>query len=120
MKYSRRSPPSPKKNLLKRSNLLQAVILLVVLIVLIGCTSVPTVKENDPYRQVMVSMAPEAPPIPVFPTLSWSYENSLYCIEEADADALLDYGENELPLFAHRYGQYVRQMRLILDALAKP
>jgi hypothetical protein len=39
---------------------------------------------------------------------------------EADADALLDYGENELPLFAHRYGQYQRQMRLILDALAMP
>jgi hypothetical protein len=64
-------------------------------------------------------MAPEAPAIPTFPTLNWTYENGLYCIAEADADALLDYGENELPLFAHRYGQYLRQMRLILDALAK-
>ncbi|MFA5546723.1 MAG: hypothetical protein WDA14_13840 [Sphaerochaetaceae bacterium] len=80
----------------------------------------PTVKENDPYRQVLVSMAPEAPTIPVFPTLNWTYQNGLYCIVEADADALLNYGENELPLFAHRYGQYVRQMRLILDALARP
>ena len=120
MKYTRRSLPSNKNSHLNRSNLLQAVILLAVLIVSTGCTSVPTVKENDPYRQVLVSMAPEAPPIPVFPTLSWSYENGLYCIAEADADALLDYGENELPLFAHRYGQYVRQMRLILDALARP
>ena len=65
-------------------------------------------------------MAPEVPDIPAFPTLSWSYGNGLYCISEEDADALLDYGENELPLFAHRYGQYVRQMRLILDALAMP
>jgi len=65
-------------------------------------------------------MAPEAPPLPVFPPLSWSYENGLYCIAEADADALLDYGENTLPLFAHRYDQYLRQMRLILDALARP
>ena len=120
MKYNRRSPPSPKKNLLKRSNLLKAVILLAVLIVSTSCTSVPTVKENDPYRQVLVSMAPEAPTIPVFPTLNWTYQNGLYCIVEADADALLNYGENELPLFAHRYGQYVRQMHLILDALAKP
>jgi hypothetical protein len=120
MKYNRRSPPSPKKNLLKRSNLLKAVILLAVLIVSTSCTSVPTVKENDPYRQVLVSMAPEAPTIPVFPTLNWTYQNGLYCIVEADADALLNYGENELPLFAHRYGQYVRQMRLILDALARP
>ena len=65
-------------------------------------------------------MASEAPDIPPFPTLSWSYENGLYCISEEDADALLDYGENALPLFAHRYGQYQRQMRIILEALAKP
>jgi hypothetical protein len=120
MKYSKRSPPSPEKNLLKRPNLLHVVILLAVLIVSTGCTSVPTIEASDPYRQVLVSMAPEAPTIPVFPTLSWTYENGLYCMAEADADALLDYGENELPLFAHRYGQYQRQMRLILDALAMP
>jgi hypothetical protein len=65
-------------------------------------------------------MAPEAPTIPTFPTLNWTYQNGLYCITETDTDALLDYGENDLPLFVHRYGQYVRQMRLILDALAKP
>jgi len=81
---------------------------------------VPTVEENDPYRQVLVSMAPEAPVLPDFPVLSWSYTDGLYGINETDADALLDYGENELPLFAHRYDQYLRQMRLLLDALAKP
>jgi hypothetical protein len=80
----------------------------------------PTVQENDPYREVLVSMAPEAPPIPAFPALDWSYENGLYCIPEADADKLLDYGENDLPLFRQRYDQYQRQMRLILDALANP
>jgi len=120
MKYRRRSPPSPRKNLLKRSNLLKAVTLLAVLIVLAGCTSVPTVEENDPYRQALVSMAPKAPTIPAFPTLKWTYQNGLYCISETDADKLLDYGENELPLFAHHYDQYLRQMRLILDAFAKP
>ena len=120
MRYSNTSPPSPKKNLLKRSNLLHVVILLADLIVSTGCTSVPTVEENDPYRQVLVSMAPEAPTIPVFPALNWSYADGRYCITEEDADALLDYGENALPLFAHRYDQYVRQIRLILDALAMP
>jgi len=78
------------------------------------------VEENDPYRRVLFSMAPEAPDIPVFPKLNWSYEDGRYCITEEDADALLDYGENALPLFAHRYGQYQRQMRIILDALAGP
>ena len=119
MKYSRRSPPSPKKNLLRKSNLLKAVTLLAVLIVSTGCTSVPTVEENDPYRQVLVSMAPKAPTIPTFPTLNWTYQNGLYCILETDADKLLDYGENALPLFAHRYEQYLRQVNLILDALAR-
>jgi hypothetical protein len=90
------------------------------LIVSTGCTSTPTVEVSDPYRQTLVSMAPKGPTIPAFPTLNWTYENGLYCIPEADADALLDYGENDLPLFAHRYGQYVRQMRLILEALTKP
>jgi hypothetical protein len=65
-------------------------------------------------------MAPEAPVLPDFPALSWSYTDGLYGISEADADALLDYGENTLPLFAHHYDQYLRQIRLILDALAKP
>lgn len=120
MKYSKRSPPSPEKNLLKRPNLLHVVILLAVLIVSTGCTSVPTIEASDPYRQVLVSMAPEAPDIPAFPALSWSYADGRYGITEEDADALLDYGENALVQFAHRYGQYQRQMRLILDALAMP
>jgi chromosome condensin MukBEF MukE localization factor len=65
-------------------------------------------------------MAPEAPAIPTFPTLSWAYSDGRYSLNEADADALLDYGENELPLFAHRYDQFLRQIRLILDGLAQP
>lgn len=85
-----------------------------------ACTSVPTIPADDPYRGVLVSMAPEAPTIPAFPELAWSYENGLYCITEEDADKLLDYGENGLPLFALRYDQYRRRMGLILDALAKP
>ncbi len=120
MRYSRKSPPSPKRRRLKRSNLLKAVMLPAVLIVSTACTSVPTVEENDPYREVLVSMAPEAPVIPAFPELTWTYQNGLYCITEEDADKLLDYGENELPLFAHQYDQYQRRMHLILDALAQP
>ena len=65
-------------------------------------------------------MAPEAPTIPTFPTLNWTYQNGLYCISEEDADRLLDFGENDLPLFAQRYDQYQRRMLLIMDALAKP
>lgn len=120
MRYNRRAVPSRRRNRHRRSSLLKAVMLLLALTVSTACTSIPNEPADDPYREILVSMAPEAPTIPVFPTLSWTYENGLYCMAEADADALLDYGENELPLFAHRYGQYQRQMRLILDALAMP
>ena len=91
-----------------------------VLTVSTGCTSVPTIEASDPYRDVLVLMAPEAPAIPTFPALNWTHENDLYCLAEADADALLAYGENALPLFAHQYDQYVRQMRIILNALVGP
>ena len=119
MRYSRKSQPLHKRSYLKRWNLLKAVTLLAVLTVSTACTSVPTAQENDPFRDVLVSMAPEAPTIPTFPTLNWTYQNGLYCITEEDADKLLDYGENELLIFAQRYDQYRRQMSLILDALRK-
>jgi len=94
--------------------------MLAVLTVSTGCMSVPIKVADDPYREILVSMAPETPTLPTFPTLNWTYQNGLYCISEEDADKLLDYGENELPLFSQRYDQYQRRMRLILDALAKP
>ncbi len=80
----------------------------------------PTAQATDPYRQVLVSMAPKVPAIPTFPTLDWSYENGLYCLPETDADKLLDYGENALPLFAHLLDQYTRQMLLILESMSDP
>jgi len=62
-------------------------------------------------------MAPEAPTIPAFPELAWSYRNGLYCITEEDADKLLDYGENKLPLLKREIDTYRRQILLILGAL---
>jgi hypothetical protein len=65
-------------------------------------------------------MAPVAPSVPTFPTLKWSYEDGKYCIGEEEADKLLDYGENELPLFRQRYDQFLRHIHLILEAVAEP
>lgn len=79
--------------------------------------SVPTVPADDPYREVLVSMAPEAPVIPAFPELTWIYQNGLYCITEEDADKLLDYGENELPIFTYQFEQFTRKLQIILQAL---
>ena len=65
-------------------------------------------------------MVPEVPTIPPFPTLQWSYENEKYCINENDADKLLDYGENGLVNFRYELEQFERHMRLILEALKEP
>lgn len=65
-------------------------------------------------------MVPETPTIPPFPTLHWSYDNEKYCINENDADKLLDYGENKMPLFIYQLDQYTRQIQLIFKALKEP
>lgn len=44
-------------------------------------------------------MIPPLPSIPSFPELSWEFKDGRYSIDEADADKLLDYGENKLPLY---------------------
>ena len=65
-------------------------------------------------------MLPEAPAPPPLPALQWSFECGKYYIDEADADRLLDYGENELPLFIHHLEQYQRKVKVIMDAFANP
>lgn len=74
-------------------------------------------EANDPYRDILISMVPEAPSLPPFPTLQWAYVDGRYCIGESDADKLLDYGENGIPLFTYDLKQYQRKMFLILEAL---
>ena len=120
MKYSRKSQPSQKKSPLRISSLPKAVILMVVLLASTGCTSMPTKEANDPYRDILISMAPEVPNLPPFPELGWSYGDDLYCLSEEDADKLLNYGENTLPLFRYELNLYTRQLHIILEALKNP
>jgi len=117
MKYSRKSQTSHRRSLLRRSNLLKVAMLMAALLVSTACTNIPTEVPNDPYRDILISMVPETPSPPPFPTLQWSYKDGKYCIGESDADRLLDYGENGIPLFTHELEQYQRKMLLILEAL---
>lgn len=64
-----------------------------------------------------MDMVPKIPELPVFPVLHWTEENGKYCIPETDADALLDYGENQMPGFRHELSQYERKLEILLDAL---
>lgn len=120
MKYRKRSRQSIPKRPRRKSCRLKVAMSLLALIVSTGCTSIPTEAPPDPYRGLLVSMFPEVPTPPSLPALQWSFECGKYCIDEADADKLLDYGENELPLFAHHLEQYQRKVKTILDAIAGP
>jgi len=62
-------------------------------------------------------MIPALPEVPAFPELSWSFQDGRYCISESDADKLLDYGENKLPLFKWELSSYEKQLTLIVEQL---
>ena len=45
-------------------------------------------------------------------------ENGRYSISEEDADRLLNYRDNELPLYRFRIEQYQRELETIKEALS--
>lgn len=53
----------------------------------------------------------------MFPVLHWTEENGKYCISASDADALLDYGENQMPGFRHELMQYEKKLEILLESL---
>lgn len=62
-------------------------------------------------------MVPQLPVLPKFPKLTWSYQNGLYCLSETDADRLLDYKENSIPLYEFQIQQYREQLKTVLDGI---
>lgn len=92
-------------------------ILILALSVLTSCTSTETIEPAPDYREVLKAMIPSLPEIPSMPELTWSFKDGLYCITESDADKLLDYGENRIPLFRYELNLYKRQLDIVLKQL---
>lgn len=64
-------------------------------------------------------MIPDLPELPPFPELQWMLEeNGRYSIPDEDADRLLDYRDNSLPLYRFRIEQYQRELETIKEALS--
>ena len=104
-----------KRKLLKLS--LPLLLLLSVLVVSTGCetTEIP---DESPYEEILVGMIPDLPDLPLFPELHWKLEeNGRYSISEEDADRLLDYRDNELPLYCFEIERYQSELRVITDSL---
>lgn len=90
-----------------------------------GCTSTQqsnrTEEISEDWRafvSTMVSMVPSLPEIPSFPVLHWTYRDGLYGLEEEDADRLLDYGENALPLYVYEMKTYSEKLDAVLSHLS--
>jgi len=62
-------------------------------------------------------MVPELPEIPAWPVLHWTYNDGFYCLSEADADKLLDYMENRMPLYIFEISRYEEELGAVIDAL---
>lgn len=62
-------------------------------------------------------MVPVLPEVPSLPELEWTYHDGFYCLDEHDVDKLLNYGENELPLFRWHLEQYKRKLDIVLQGL---
>ena len=92
-------------------------ILILVLIGLTGCTTTSASVEQDLFKETLLSMIPVLPEVPSLPELKWTYRDGLYCLEEHDVDKLLNYGENDLPLFRWQLEQYQRKLEIILQSL---
>lgn len=81
-----------------------------------GTTEIP---DESPYEEILIGMIPDLPELPRFPELQWMQEESgRYSISEDDADRLLDYRDNELPLYLFEIERYQREMRIIAESIS--
>ena len=90
---------------------------LLVLIVLTGCTTTEVTQKPDLFRDTLISMIPVLPEVPSLPELTWTYRDGLYCLDEQNVDKLLDYGENTLPHFRWELEQYQKKLDAVLQSL---
>lgn len=57
------------------------------------------------------------PDLPGLPSLTWEYRDGMYCLNEADVDKLLFYGENEIPSYIYKMDLWKSKLDIILSRL---
>ena len=89
-----------------------------VLLVLTVLTACRTVQKSDAaYIEILVSEIPDHPVLPSWPSVTWEYQDGRYSLEEEDVDKVLNYLENEIPMYKFEVEQYQEQLEIVLDAL---
>ena len=77
------------------------------------------VVDDTAYRQALVALLPDPPEVPKLPTLSWTFKEGLYGLDEKGVDLFLDFAENSLPGFCEDYLDWLAQLRIILEKLSE-
>ena len=92
-------------------------ILLLVLIVSTACRTSKAETPEDEVKPIIVGFIPDLPELPKWPDLDWHYIDGWYCIDEADADQLLNYWENLIPNYLFEIEQYQKKLAVVITAL---
>lgn len=92
-------------------------------LLLSSCATKTVVKAEEIDRGVanklLLSFIPEAPEVPVFPDLDWSYSEGLYSLREEDVDRLLVFKIKDLPAFGIEFQAWKESVLAIIDHLAE-
>ena len=99
---------------------MQAILTVVLICLISSCkTTVVTAEKVDEtdVRETLVEYLPEAPKVPQFPALHWTYDNGLYSLDEAGVDKLLLFKEETLPNFVVDYEAWQREVVIVLNNL---
>ena len=89
-----------------------------VLLALLASTGCRTATGPDSSAiGILVSQMPGLPEIPEWPEVTWTFEDGLYCLDEHDADKVLDYLENRMPMYRFEMESYGEQMQAVKDGL---
>jgi hypothetical protein len=105
----------PRPNL----RLLRLVLAGIALLVSIGLTSCQTAqaRTDNTALEILIAEIPKYPTLPSWPNVYWAYEDGKYYLNEEDVDKVLDYLENQIPLYQFEVTQYEEQLDIVLDGL---
>lgn len=88
---------------------------------LVSCKTVVKAEEVDreAANKLLLSFISEAPEVPVFPDLDWSYSERLYSLREEDVDRLLVFKVKDLPAFEIEFQAWKESVLAIIKKLAE-
>ena len=89
--------------------------LLPALSVLTGCRTAAAADTGA--AGVIIRELSELPALPAWPDVTWTYEGGKYCLDEADADRVLDYLENRIPAYEFKMELYAGKVRAVRDGI---